>query len=82
MARTHPSLPSDYGITLKSIEKLVRQVRTRVILSANTALITLYWEIGRTILERQTRAFPTCTAFRHETWDSCAASQLNIPTPE
>jgi len=55
MARTIPSLPSDYGITLKSLEKLVRQARTRVILSANSALITLYWEIGRTILERQTR---------------------------
>jgi predicted nuclease of restriction endonuclease-like (RecB) superfamily len=48
-------LPADYGDTLKSIQDRVRQVRARVILSANAALVSLYWEIGRIILERQSR---------------------------
>ena len=33
----------------------MRQVRARTIISVNSALVTLYWEIGQTILERQTR---------------------------
>ena len=55
MPKPHPLFPTDYGATLKAIQQRVRQERTRVILSANTALILLYWDIGRMIVERQTR---------------------------
>jgi predicted nuclease of restriction endonuclease-like (RecB) superfamily len=48
-------LPSGYGTTLKALQQRIRQARARVILAANSALVLLYWEIGRTILERQTR---------------------------
>jgi len=51
----NPSIPSNYGETLKALQHRIRQARTRAILSANSALVMLYWEIGRTILERQTR---------------------------
>jgi predicted nuclease of restriction endonuclease-like (RecB) superfamily len=48
-------LPSDYGTTLKALQQRIRQARARVIIAANSALVLLYWEIGRTILERQSR---------------------------
>jgi hypothetical protein len=55
MPKPHPLFPTDYGATLKAIQQRVRQERTRVILSANAALILLYWDIGRMIVERQSR---------------------------
>lgn len=55
LSPVNPLLPSDYGTTLKALQQRIRQARARVILSANSALVLLYWEIGRTILERQTR---------------------------
>lgn len=55
MPNPHPLFPTDYGATLKAIQQRVRQERTRVILSANAALILLYWDIGRMIVERQSR---------------------------
>jgi len=51
----HPIIPSDYGVTLKAIQHRVRQERARVVLSANAALILLYWDIGRMIVDRQIR---------------------------
>lgn len=51
----HPLIPADYGATLKAIQERVRQERVRVALSANAAMIRLYWDIGRLIVERQTR---------------------------
>jgi predicted nuclease of restriction endonuclease-like (RecB) superfamily len=52
----HLSTPSDYGATLEAIQQRVQQERTRVVLSANSALIQLYWDIGRVIVDRQSRA--------------------------
>ena len=52
----HLSIPGDYGATLKAIQQRVQQERARVILSANAALIQLYWDIGRLILDRQSRS--------------------------
>jgi len=53
MPQTHFFIPSDYGNTLKAIQQRVRKERTRVILAANAALILLYWDIGRMIVQRQ-----------------------------
>jgi predicted nuclease of restriction endonuclease-like (RecB) superfamily len=47
--------PSDYGATLKAIQRRIGEERCRVILSANSALILLYWDIGRMIVDRQSR---------------------------
>ena len=48
-------LPSNYGETLKAIQRREHQERVRIVLSTNTALIQLYWDIGRLIVERQDR---------------------------
>jgi len=55
MPRTSYSAPSDYGATLKAIKQRVQQERVHVVLAANSAMVLLYWDIGRLILERQIR---------------------------
>jgi predicted nuclease of restriction endonuclease-like (RecB) superfamily len=55
MPNTHSILPADYGATLKAIQQRVRQERVRVVLSANSAMVQLYWDVGRLIVERQSR---------------------------
>jgi hypothetical protein len=49
-------LPSDYVETLAEIKRRVQEERLRVVLSANSAMVRLYWDIGRMILERQDKA--------------------------
>jgi predicted nuclease of restriction endonuclease-like (RecB) superfamily len=48
-------VPDDYGAILNAIKQRVRQERARAVLAANSALILLYWDIGRLILDRQSR---------------------------
>ena len=48
-------LPWDYAETLKEIKLRVLEGRLRVVLKANSAMVLLYWDIGRMILERQER---------------------------
>lgn len=48
-------LPSSYGETLRELTELIRETRLRTVLSANAAMIQMYWGIGRTILDRQAR---------------------------
>src|SRR5882672_7128863 len=55
MPRTSYSVPGDYGATLKAIKLRVQQERAHTVLAANSAMVLLYWDIGRLILERQTR---------------------------
>ena len=49
-------LPRDYAETLSAIKRRILQERLRVVLAANSAMVLLYWEIGRMILDRQERA--------------------------
>jgi predicted nuclease of restriction endonuclease-like (RecB) superfamily len=49
-------MPGDYGTTLADIKQRVSAQRLRVVIAANTAMIELYWDIGRTILDRQRNA--------------------------
>jgi len=49
-------LPSDYVETLAEIKRRVQKERLRTVLAANSAMVRLYWDIGRMILERQERA--------------------------
>ncbi len=65
--RTHPAgasfpvaaprsaLPRGYAKTLGEIKRRIQQERLRVVLAANSAMVLLYWDIGRVILDRQER---------------------------
>ena len=65
--RTHPrgasfpvapprsELPRSYAKTLGEIKQRIQQERLRVVLAANAAMVLLYWDIGRMILDRQKR---------------------------
>lgn len=49
-------LPGDYAETLAEIKQRIQQERLRAVLTANSAMVLLYWDIGRMILDRQQRA--------------------------
>jgi len=49
-------MPDYYGATLADIKQRVLTQRLRVVIAANAAMIELYWDIGRTILDRQRNA--------------------------
>jgi hypothetical protein len=46
-------LPNDYVDALSEIKRRIQQARLKTVLAANSAMILLYWDIGRLILERQ-----------------------------
>ena len=46
-------LPGDYQATLADLKQRIKHERLRVTLSANAAMILLYWDIGQVILDRQ-----------------------------
>jgi predicted nuclease of restriction endonuclease-like (RecB) superfamily len=48
-------LPRSYAETLGEIKRRIQQERLRVVMSANSAMVLLYWDIGRMILDRQER---------------------------
>lgn len=48
-------LPSDYAAILSDLKQRIRQVRLRTVMAANAAMVLLYWDIGRTILDRQSK---------------------------
>ena len=52
---TRAGLPGDYAETLGAIKQRIQQERLRVVLAANSAMVLLYWDIGRMILDRQER---------------------------
>ncbi len=54
-APPYADMPTDYLSVLNDIKERIRQERLRVALAANAAMVLLYWDIGRVILERQER---------------------------
>lgn len=54
-APSSSGLPRGYAETLSEIKHRIQQERLRVVMSANSAMVLLYWDIGRMILERQER---------------------------
>lgn len=48
-------LPRGYGSALEELRQLIQETRLRTVLSANAAMIQMYWNMGRTILDRQAR---------------------------
>jgi predicted nuclease of restriction endonuclease-like (RecB) superfamily len=53
MPQLEPELPGDYSAALMTLKSLVREAQHRAQRVVNTAMIELYWNIGRTILDRQ-----------------------------
>ncbi len=49
-------MPVDYASTLGDIKQRIQSERIRVVLAASSALVSLYWDIGRVLLARQERA--------------------------
>ena len=47
-------IPQSYAEVLNGIKTHINQSRLKAALAANSALILLYWQIGQTILQRQT----------------------------
>ena len=45
--------PHDYALTLEELKARIQEERLRVVLSANAAMVLLYWDIGCVILDRQ-----------------------------
>jgi len=48
-------MPHDYALMLEELKTRIQKERLRVVLSANAAMVLLYWDIGRVILDRQQR---------------------------
>jgi len=46
-------LPDGYANLLSSLKKRIQQERIKTVLSANCAMVMLYWDIGASILKRQ-----------------------------
>lgn len=46
-------LPEDYVFTLRELKQRIAEERLRTMLSANAAMVLLYWDVGRIILQRQ-----------------------------
>ncbi len=46
-------MPHDYALMLEELKTRIQEERLRVVLSANAAMVLLYWDIGRVILDRQ-----------------------------
>lgn len=53
VAPPRAELPDGYQATLADLKQRIQEQRLRVVLTANTAMILLYWDIGRVILARQ-----------------------------
>jgi predicted nuclease of restriction endonuclease-like (RecB) superfamily len=50
------TLPDQYPTILEELKKQIRQARLKATLAANAEMLTLYWQIGKTILEQQQQA--------------------------
>ncbi|MBN1323344.1 MAG: hypothetical protein JW986_05000 [Methanotrichaceae archaeon] len=48
-------MPADYAAVLDELKNRIRSERLRVTLVANSAMVLLYWDIGKVILDRQER---------------------------
>lgn len=55
IAPVSSELPADYASLLDELKQRIRQERLRVVMAANAAMVLLYWDIGRAILQRQQR---------------------------
>jgi predicted nuclease of restriction endonuclease-like (RecB) superfamily len=50
---TLTGMPEGYSALLTGIKERIAHERIKAVLSANAAMVLMYWDIGRSILERQ-----------------------------
>jgi len=50
---TAVELPESYGGFLVEIKEQIKKERLKAVIAANSALVLMYWNIGRSILDRQ-----------------------------
>lgn len=55
VAPVRNEMPNDYADMLADLKQRIRQERLRVVLASNVAMVLLYWDIGRRILDKQER---------------------------
>ncbi len=55
VAESLKKMPEDYLLILEDLKKRIQSERLRVISSANTAMVLLYWDLGKVILDRQAK---------------------------
>lgn len=65
-------LPRGYAETLARIKQRIQEERLRVVLAANSAMVLLYWDVGRVILERQ----------EHQGWGARVIDRLSADLRE
>lgn len=53
VAASSRELPQGYGEFLAGVKEQRRSERLRAVLSANSALVLMYWDIGTSILKKQ-----------------------------
>ena len=53
VASSKAELPADYNQWVTDLKQRIHSERLRVVLASNAAMVVLYWEIGRSILEKQ-----------------------------
>jgi hypothetical protein len=46
-------MPESYAVFIGEIKERIQKERLRVVMSANSSMVLLYWDIGRTIIDRQ-----------------------------
>ena len=46
-------LPNGYSVWRKDIEQLIETAKLRTAISVNTNMLSLYWNIGKSILQKQ-----------------------------
>jgi len=61
-------LPEGYTGFLVEIKEQIKQERLKAVISANSALVLMYWNIGRSILNRQ----------NHEGWGAKVIDRLSV----
>ena len=71
-APTRMGLPENYEAVLGEINRRIQKERLRVVMAANSAMVMLYWDIGRLILERQ----------EHEGWGAKVIDRLSTDLRE
>lgn len=47
-------MPGSYAALLTALKQRIRQERLRVVLSSNAAMLLMYWDIGHSVLNKQT----------------------------
>jgi predicted nuclease of restriction endonuclease-like (RecB) superfamily len=69
---SHAGMPETYAAILAEIKQRIQTERLRVVMAANSAMVMLYWDIGRLILDRQ----------EHEGWGAKVIDRLSADLRE